>query len=230
MPKSTRTIKTSRKSLFLLSRTECSRWTKALLFLALVVAGSGAAFAQSDAPVTRIGDLQLGAGYSSVKGDYGTKNLSGFNIYASFDFKSWLGIEADFRDASAHDDTLIYERTYEIGPRFIHRYGRFTPYAKFLIGRGVFNYPPRCLDKTTFQPTDCHSSNVDPSTTGASANLAYNMYALGGGVDVRATRRINVRVDYEYQTWLSFAAHNLSPQAISIGAAYHFGGGNLSIR
>jgi opacity protein-like surface antigen len=209
---------------------ECGRWNKALLLLTLIAAGSCAAFAQSDAPITRAGDLQVGAGYTFVKPDYGTANLAGFNIYASFDFKSWLGVEADFHNASTGNATHIYERTYEIGPRFIHRYGRFTPYAKFLIGRGVFNYPPDCLDKTTFQHTSCNSPNVDPSTTGAAANLAYNMYALGGGVDVRATRRINVRFDYEYQTWLSFAAHNLSPQAVSIGAAYHFGGGNLSIR
>jgi opacity protein-like surface antigen len=203
---------------------------KALLILALVAANACAAFAQSDSTISRAGDLQLGGGFSSIKPDYGTKTLSGFNIYATFDFKSWLGIEADFHHASEHDSSLLYERTYEIGPRFFRRYGRFTPYAKALIGRGVFNYPPRCLDKTTFQVTSCTSPNVDPDTTGSAANLAYNMFALGGGVDVRIAPRINARADYEYQDWSSFTPNGLSPQVYSFGVAYHFGGGNLSSR
>jgi hypothetical protein len=35
----------------------------------------------------------------------------------------------------------IYERTYEIGPRYVRKYGRLERYAKLMYGRGVFNYP-----------------------------------------------------------------------------------------
>ena len=36
----------------------------------------------------------------------------------------------------------IYERTYEVGPRYVLHYGPLAPYAKFMIGQGVFNFPP----------------------------------------------------------------------------------------
>jgi opacity protein-like surface antigen len=203
---------------------------KRLITLLLATATSCAAFAQSDATVSRLGDLQAGGGYSMTEPDYGPTNLTGFNIYSTFDFRSHLGIEADFRDTSAHNASLIYERTYEIGPRYFYHFGRFSPYAKVLIGRGVFNYPPDCLDKTTYLRTSCTSPNVDPATTGSAANLAYNMYALGAGMDIAVRHQINVRIDYEYQRWLSFQTSQLTPQVFSIGVAYHFGSGKLSIR
>ena len=68
-----------------------------------------------------------------------------------------------------------------------------------MIGRGVFNYPAYYH-----------------------ANLAYNMYAPGAGVDVRIKSYLNVRGDFEYQQWPSFPPNGLSPAVLSIGAAYHF--------
>lgn len=56
------------------------------------------------------------------------------------------------------------------------------------------------------------------------ANLAYNEYVIGGGVDFALLSRINLRADYEYQTWLSFPSNRLTPQLVSIGVAYHFPG------
>ena len=35
-------------------------------------------------------------------------------------------------------------------------------------------------------------------------------------------RSINVRADYEYQTWAGFPIQNLHPSVITIGVAYHF--------
>jgi hypothetical protein len=95
-----------------------------------------------------------------------------------------------------------YERTYEIGPRYVLHLGRFRPYAKGLFGRGVFNYP-----------------KVGP---GLGGNVAYNVAAGGGGVDYLLTRSINLRVDYEYQHWLGFPPHGLTPAILEIGAAYRF--------
>jgi opacity protein-like surface antigen len=205
-------------------------FNKSLIFHCLTYAATCTGFAQTDATETRAGDLQIGAGFSYAQPDYGPKNLSGFNLYATFDFKEWAGIEASFHQVNAGDASKIYERTYEIGPRVVHHFGRYAPYAKILFGRGVFNYPPDCLDKTTFLPTSCTSANVDPTTTGAAANLAYNEFAGGAGVDIDITRRINARLDYEYQDWFGFTPTSLTPQVYSVGVAYHFGGGNLSVR
>ncbi|MEO6922923.1 MAG: porin family protein [Bryocella sp.] len=189
------------------------------------------AMAQRDATTSRAGDLQVGGGFSIAQPDYGPSNLQGFNLYTTFDFRDWLGVEASFHNTTAGDGTKIYERTYEIGPRVVYQLSRsLRPYAKVLVGRGVFNYPPDCLDKTTHQQTSCGSPNVDPSTTGASANLAYNEFAMGAGVDFAVHRHINIRLDYEYQHWLSFQPHGLTPQVLSIGVAYHFTSGDLSIR
>ena len=72
-------------------------------------------------------------------------------------------------------------------------------------------------------------AGVSLTTRATSANLAYNMGVIGVGVDVNVTQRVNVRADYEYQQWYSFhgqvfnsASSILSPQGITIGAAYHF--------
>jgi opacity protein-like surface antigen len=210
------------------------RWSnslrKWLIFLSLASVLVRATPAQTDPTESRAGDLQIGGGYSYAQPDYGTKNLSGFNFYGTFDFRDFLGLEANFHQVSSGDASKIYERTYEVGPRLVRHFGRYGPYAKLLLGRGVFNYPPDCLDKTTFLPTSCSSSNVDPSTTGAAANLAYNEIAAGFGVDIDITRRINARLDYEYQDWLGFTPNGLTPQVYSVGVAYHFGGGYLSVR
>jgi hypothetical protein len=92
----------------------------------------------------------------------------------------------------------VYERTYEIGPRYYFTAGRLVPYAKFMVGRGVYNY----------------SNNA--------ANVAYNLIAGGGGVDYRLTRSLNLRGEYELQNWFGFPLAPLRPGIVTIGVAYHF--------
>lgn len=156
----------------------------------------------------RAGDLQIGAGYTAAYPDYATVRWYGPSIYATFDFREHWGIEADFHQVNAPSPDIMYERTYEIGPRYVWHINRFHPYGKFLIGRGVFNF-----------------QTYDPSKKAVvqAANLAYNLYTFGGGVDVNVHKHVNVRADYEYQSWMSFPPNGgLTPQLITIGAAYHF--------
>ena len=197
-----------------------------------MTASSSAAFSQADATISRVGDLQLGGGYATtLTSDYGPQRLSGYNFYGDFDFTQHYGIEADFHQVNdPTKDSFIYERSYEIGGRYVYHYHRFAPYAKILVGRGVFNYPPDCLALGTNQPVSCTASNVNPATVGSRANLAYNLFALGGGLDVSVYRMINVRVDFEHQDWLGFQNSSLQPALLSIGVAYHFTGGSLSTR
>ena len=174
-----------------------------LMLLCLMATVTPFLRAQEMPTQTRAGELQVGAGYSGGNPDYSPHHFYGPYIYTTFDFREHIGVEFNFREMKEGSDPSnegIYERTYQIGPRYVwHVKGRFNPYVKFLVGRGVFNYPH---DK---------------------ANLAYNMYSFGGGLDVRIKPYLNVRVvDFEDQSWLSFPPHGLHPTAISAGVAYRF--------
>lgn len=178
--------------------------TRKLLFVfAAAILATSRLHAQAAPTAVRAGDLQIGVGYSFASPDYTEDTFRGPSIYASFDFREHWGIEADFHQVTQPSKNgggqNIYERTYEIGGRYVRHYrGFINPYAKVMVGRGVFNFPNN------------------------TANLAYNMYSLGGGIDFNVQKHINVRGDYEFQKWPSFPINGLSPQVLTIGVAYHF--------
>jgi opacity protein-like surface antigen len=159
-----------------------------------------AAYAQSEPTATRGGDLQLGVGFVFADSNFNSDpiHLVGGAFYTTFDKRPHWGGEFNFHQSESTSDSTVYERTYEIGPRIFLARGPLIPYAKVLYGRGVYNF----------------SHNV--------ANVAYNMYTFGGGADLRLSRSINLRADYEYQTWVGFPIQNLHPSVITIGVAYHF--------
>ena len=162
-----------------------------------------AVHAQSQAQATRLGDLQIGAGFTTASSDYVPNRIRGFAFYSDFDFREHVGIEVDFHQLNDPRPTDVYERTYEVGGRYFRRYygGHVKPYGKVLYGRGVFNFPQ------------------------SEANLAYNMLVAGAGVDFAVHPRINVRADFEYQRWFGFPPNGLTPTLFTIGAAYHFPAG-----
>jgi opacity protein-like surface antigen len=170
--------------------------------LALLVACclAAPARAQSMPTASRAGDLQFGGGFTLGNSDYNFNKLSltGGTAYATFDTHDHWGFEAAFHQVKPSTDPTIYERTCEVGPRFYLTRGRLAPYGKVLVGRGVYNF----------------SGNI--------ANIAYNLYTVGGGADYALTQTINLRADYELQNWLSFPIATLRPNLITIGAAYHF--------
>jgi opacity protein-like surface antigen len=175
---------------------------KVPLVLVLLAACGVCAYGQKDSTASRAGDLQVGGGYTVADSNYLTNRIKGFAFYSDFDFRPHWGVEVDFHQLDDNSGTQVYERTYEVGGRYIvHRYGIFKPYVKGLYGRGVFNFSQ------------------------SEANLAYNMLVGGGGVDIAVHPRVNVRVDYEYQHWMSFPYSGLNPQLVTFGAAYHFGPG-----
>ncbi len=179
------------------------------LFVWGIFAGLGVSrlLAQASYTATRAGDLQVGAGVSFGSSDYdspelgGTgESLRGFDLYSTFDFKPHFGVEANFRQVKPSYGEDVYERTYEIGGRYVYPIGRWRPYAKAMYGRGVFNYP----------------NDI--------ANLAYNLYSLGAGADFRLLERVNLRLDYEHGHWFSFPLAPLEPNVVTVGLAYHFSG------
>lgn len=174
--------------------------------LALLVTPAGL-LAQATPTAARLGDLQVGGGFSNANSDYLPNRINGGTAYFDFDFYRHLGIEGEFRFMK-DGPSGVYEKTYQVGGRYSRVYkDRFQPYAKAMYGRGVFNFAEN--GQTT-------------------ANLAYNMFVGGGGLDYHLLRNVNLRGDFEYQKWFGFYPNGLSPTVVTIGAAYHFGAGRLS--
>jgi opacity protein-like surface antigen len=179
-----------------------------LLAICLVGLAAGRLHAQATPTAETPGVLQIGAMFNIAAPDYRPQKFYGYGFYTTFDFKYHIGFEGEFHQINDTDSAEgIYERTYEIGPRYVLHHDRFDPYAKIMYGRGVFNYP-LMLDETG------HVTQT--------ANIAYNIGAIGAGLDYHVVPAMNVRVDYEYQDWFSFPPNGLTPMILSVGVAYHF--------
>lgn len=161
------------------------------------------AHAQAVPTASRTSSIQIGAGVTYARPDYSSP-IKGITVYGSYDFSKYLGVEGDIHLVNLITPADIGETTYLLGPRFRYRYRRFTPYAKALFGLGQFQYQY-------------------PSNWGKASTSTYGVYSFGGGVDLRATRHLNIRAfDFEYQKWPGFQPNGLSPLVMTIGAAYSF--------
>ncbi len=170
-----------------------------LLAALLLLLAAPRAFAQAMPTATRAGDLQFGGGltFGTSTYNFDTAQLLGGTAYAAFDVRKHWGAEFDFHQLKPSDDSTVYERTFEIGPRYHINAGPFAPYAKAMVGRGIYNF---------------HNSN---------ANIAYNIFTAGAGIDYHLFRSWNLRAGYEYQTWPNFPLNTLHPSIVTIGFAYH---------
>jgi Outer membrane protein beta-barrel domain len=193
----------SNKKIRSLSRISHS-FVRGLRLVSFAAALSLRVYSQALPTAAKAGDLQVGANFNLTQSDYSTSNFKGFGFYTTFDFARHFGIDGEFHQANGAND--MYERTFEIGPRYVMHFGLFSPYAKILIGRAVFNFPP-----TPAAPA-----------SGPAANLAFNMWSGGFGTDYKIRPSINLRVDYELQRWNSFPPDGLTPRVLSFGVAYHF--------
>jgi len=186
-------------------------------FMVLLCFAAGATallHAQAYPTEEKAGELQVGGGFALAKPSYVTNYFYGPEIYASFDFRDHIGIQFDFHYVSNSSAApLLTEHSYTIGPRYVWHKGRFDPYLKFQVGRGVFN----------FSSLNCGTGGCSYQTD---ANLAYNLFAMGGGVDMHLRPNLNLRLaDIQYEDWLSFPSSGgggLTPLVVSFGAAYHF--------
>lgn len=164
---------------------------------------TAAALGQAKTTASRLGDWQVGGGFSFGSSDYTVNKIRGFSFYSDFDLTHRYGVEVDFHQLN-DPNSAVYERSYEVGGRYLlRRIGPLKPYVKGMYGRGVFNFP---LNE---------------------ANLAYNMFTGGGGADIPINERITGRADFEYQKWLSGPgiSNGLTPLVFTFGAAYHFSAG-----
>jgi opacity protein-like surface antigen len=124
--------------------------------------------------------------------------LYGAGAFVDVKFNRWFQVEAEGRWLRFNQFVDINETNYLIGPRLpIHRFGRFTPYVKAMVGYGLMNFEFN-------------------EATGRFTALAY-----GGGVDVKLTRRISARGDFEFQQWpLWIGNQELHPYGASAGISY----------
>ena len=164
----------------------------------LLLGGAWNVLAQALPTSSRAGDLQLGVGYSTAKPDYTQHAFQGFSAYGDFMFRPHLGVEAEFHQVNSTNGDQSYQRTYEIGGRYLHTYRPLAPYVKAMIGRGEYNYPEG-LTKP-----------------------GYVLYAGGAGVDFIFGSHLRIRGEYEFQKWTSFPHWGLTPQIVTFGVAYHF--------
>lgn len=159
--------------------------------------------AQAVPTASRSGSLQIGGGFTYARPDYGGP-IRGLSIYGDYDFTKHFGIEGDIHFVNLWTPEDIGETSYLIGPRYRRHYGRFTPYAKGMLGFGQFMYQY-------------------PSRYPAAATYTYKIYSLGGGLDLRATKHLNVRAfDFEFQGWPGYPPDGLTPIVMTVGAAYSF--------
>ena len=132
--------------------------------------------------------------------------LAGMGTFVDVKFTPWVQIEAEGRWMRFNrPDGGIYEDNYLIGPRLpiykLH-FWRATPYAKALIGWGKLNFE------------------------NGNGWGRYTDIAMGGGLDIKMSKRINLRVpDFEYQIWPNWSeggtnTASLKPYGISVGVSY----------
>ena len=153
--------------------------------------------AQAIYAATRTGHLQAGVGGLLLNTDYGARDNKGLAFWADYDFSRHVGLEAGYRLGGLIAPGGIAEDTFLAGPRVLVRRGRATGYARVMAGRG----------------------RIENEFYGQAST--FNLYSLGGGVEYKVSRRLNVRaVDFELQKWPDFRPSSLSPTVITIGLSY----------
>lgn len=138
--------------------------------------------------------LSVGAMGSGDYLQYGQRKMAGITAFVDADTKRRFGIEAEGRWLEYHQTANVHAETYSIGGRYHFDVGRFSPYAKGLVGFGDFNFP---------------------------YSYAYGRYLVvtaGGGLDFHWKHRITIRaVDFEYQDWPNFTFGNMNSLGVNAG-------------
>jgi hypothetical protein len=170
------------------------------IFAMLLISLSSSAKAQA-LPAASRAPIQVGVAWSFASSDYGYDYIKGVTAFGDVGLSKRFSLEADVHYTSLSTPDGVGEDTYLVGPRYsIALEDRANVYVKALGGVGLF---------------------VFESPTFASRSSTYGVAAFGGGIEYRATPRINIRaIDIEYQAWPGFPPNGLSPFVTTIGFAY----------
>ena len=182
----------------------------ALISLSAVSLFGSAAYAQDTSK------FDVFAGYSYVRENPSTSGVDGFNLNGgsasiAYNANHWLSGVADFGGYHSNnilgtgvDGTLS---TYLFGPRIsYHRDSRITPFGQVLFGVAHIG-----------------------GSNGLAFSTSNNSFAMtvGGGVDVKISRRFSIRpaqVDYLLTRFNEFAtgAQTQNNLRVSTGVVFHF--------
>jgi hypothetical protein len=167
----------------------------AMVLLAACLGPARPSGAQS-APAAQANDFLLFAGFTATGSElqYGDRKMLGFTGFVDVDTRRRYGLEAETGWAIYHQTANVHTSDYLLGPRYRFPMGRLQPYAKVLVGIGEFNFPYNY------------------------AHGSYLLVAPGGGVDLRLSRRLRLRLaDCEYQYWPQFTYGSMSALSVSSG-------------
>jgi hypothetical protein len=179
------------------------RLATACFALAGLLGAANMIYGQAQPAAIRPITEQAGVGFSYARSDYGQPYIKGITGWGDVRYHDRIGLEANVHINSIWTPLDIGENTYMVGPivSLIHQ-DRMNVYAKGMGGIGQLKF---------------QASTFTPQT------YTYGIYAVGAGIEFRASRRINLRpIDIEEQWWPGFYPKGLSPFTATFGAAYEF--------
>jgi opacity protein-like surface antigen len=187
---------------------------KTVVRLAILIAVTFVAAAgRAQGVPTATQQLQLSA-FGAATGIFtnleGGKNL-GITAGADLTFLPLRLVRPSFEIRGTYpidDGTISSQKSFLVGPKVEHPFGRLHPYVDFLIGRGEIDYG--------------QGGFVVGNILYISSNST--VYSPGGGVDYNFTRRIDLKADIQYQHWDTpvVTSGSIHPVALSLGAVYRF--------
>ena len=103
-------------------------------------------------------------------------------------------------------DHVASERSFLVGPRFGRSFGSLNPYVDIFVGRGRIEY----------LNGGCASDNI------LYLSSITTIYSPGLGLDYDLSRRLALKMDFQYQYWKSpvVASGAIHPQSFTAGAIY----------
>jgi hypothetical protein len=165
---------------------------------AIVLCGPTSGLGQASPTATGPGMyIAVGGMFSLFEGDYGQRKIRGSAVYVDANLFRYYGLETEIRRLLYSDSPGMNQTTFLAGPRVSFRSHGVVPYAKMLVGIGIFNFP-------------YHDGQG-----------SYLALAPGAGLDWNMGRKIRVRlIDVEYQDWSQFTFGPEHPYGASIGISY----------
>ncbi|MBS1801208.1 MAG: hypothetical protein JSS95_15455 [Acidobacteria bacterium] len=187
------------------------RILNAAMLVALFTTTQRIAYGQALPTAQKTGDLSVFALYSRLTPDYGPTSNSGLTFGASYlrYTRWWLNPAVEFR-AKIANGTTVDEKTIGGGIRLEKQFGKYHPYADFLVSAGSINFhlknPPILPDGKPY---------LSDGTV---------VYAFGGGLDYDLTSKFAFRGDYQYEKWYldknPGTPLHLTPNGWSLGVVY----------
>lgn len=142
--------------------------------------------------------VDLFAGYSFLHTNPGSglagADAHGWEGAAVWNWKSWLGVKADFDGHYCCDASL---HNFLFGPQITLHHGKLSPFVHGLFG-------------------------LSHGSAGGVSDSAF-AFALGGGLDVKATDRIAIRIGQVDYLGTRFADSTQNNLRFSAGLVFRFG-------